>query len=113
MKNAPARVTATATGGVPLAMNQLSPPNMTHADPRRAVFLADILLLGNRRPVGEEPGSLREERPRGGASSCEGRVAFRSASAVCRTCAEKAAWDSVRSSGLECGTIENVAYLRK
>lgn len=109
MKNAPARVTATATGGVPLAMNQLSPPNMTHADPRQAVFLADILLLGNRRPVGKEPGSLRGEGTRSGASSSEGRPA----TAVCRAGAEKAAWESVRSSGLECGTIENVAYLRK
>lgn len=109
MKNAPARVTATATGGVPLAMNQLSPPNMTHTDPRHAVFLADILFLGNRRPVGEEPGSLREKRTRGGASSSEGRPA----TAVCRACVEKAAWDSVRSSGLECGTIETITYLRK
>ena len=109
MKNAPARVTATAIGGVPLAMNQLSPPNMTHADPRQAVFLADILLLGNRWPVGEEPGSLREERTRGWASSSVGRPA----TAFCRADAEEADWNSVRSLDLKRGTIEIVACLRK
>jgi len=71
--------------------------------------LADILFLGNRWPVGEEPGALREERTRGGASSNEGWPA----TAVCRADAEEADLNSVRSLDLKRGTIEIVACLSK
>lgn len=44
IKVAPARVTPTAIQGVPLAMNQLNPPNKTQTKPKPAVFLVGIVL---------------------------------------------------------------------
>lgn len=77
------------------------------------MFLADILLLGKRWPVAEEPGAVREEeRLPGGASFGEDRVALRPARVVCRAGAEPAGWNLVRSLDMECGTIGIIACLK-